>query len=195
MNTRGLRVTAPPLVPGVVIRSIRPDDATRLLGFHTRLSDDTIRNRFFGPHRVLPEAEVHRFTSPVPGNDAALVATLDEEIVAVGRYNRLGRDDAAEVAFVVQDAYQGHGIGTSLLTLLAHIAWDDGIHRFVADTFADNLTMLGVFMHTPEAVTVLRTRRDGSVVHLVMSVVPAENTLALAAASVDRSGREIEAAR
>ena len=200
MNTFGTRASAPTLLPGVVIRSIRPDDARRLRTFHARLSDDTIRNRFFGPHRILPDAEVRRFTSPVPGNDAALVATLDEEIVAVGRYMRLGRGDAAEVAFVVQDAYQGHGIGTSLLTLLAHIAWDDGIHRFVADTFANNLTMLGVFMHTPEAVTVLRTRRDGSVVHLVMGVVPAEKMLALAAAPVERTrtnrrGSEIEAAR
>src|ERR1700730_15781718 len=104
MNTHGLGATAPRLVPGIVIRSIRPDDATRLHAFHARLSDDTIRNRFFGAHRVLPDAEVRRFTSPVPGNDAALVATLDEEIVAVGRYNRFGGDDAAEVAFVVQDA-------------------------------------------------------------------------------------------
>jgi GNAT superfamily N-acetyltransferase len=172
--------SCPPRVPGVVIRSIRPDDATRLRAFHARLSDDTIRNRFFGLHRFLPDAEVDRFTSPARGNEVALVATVEEEIVAVGRYIRLS-GDAAEVAFVVQDAHQGHGIGSTLLTLLAQIAWDDGIHRFVADTFAANLAMLGVFMHTPGAVTVESTRRDGPVVHLVMGVVRAENSLALMA--------------
>jgi GNAT superfamily N-acetyltransferase len=176
ITTPGRSGAVPP-VPGVVIRPIRPDDATRLRAFHARLSDDTIRNRFFGFHRFLPDAEVDRFTSPVRGNEVALVATFEEEIVAVGRYIRLSGDNA-EVAFVVQDAYQGHGIGSRLLTLLAQIAWDDGIHRFVADTFAANLAMLGVFKHTPGAVTVESLRRDGSVVHLVMGVVPAENRLA-----------------
>jgi GNAT superfamily N-acetyltransferase len=164
-------------VSGVVIRSIRPDDARGLQAFHARLSDDTVRNRFFGPHRVLADAEVHRFTSVVRETEVALVATVDEEIVAVGRYIRLGMDDAAEVAFVVQDGYHGHGIGTALLTLLARIAWDDGIRRFIADTLATNRAMLDVFMQTPQAVTVMNTRREGSVTHLVMGVVPADNLL------------------
>ncbi len=82
---------------------------------------------------------------------------------------RLGSGDA-EVAFVVQDGYQGHGIGTELFTLLARIGWDDGVRRFVADTFADNHAMLDVFLHTPGAVTLMRTRRDGNVVHLTMAV-------------------------
>jgi hypothetical protein len=61
---------------GAVIRSIRPSDAAGLRGFHARLSDDTIRNRFFGPHAVLPEAEVRRFTSLLPEREVALVATI-----------------------------------------------------------------------------------------------------------------------
>jgi RimJ/RimL family protein N-acetyltransferase len=168
----------------MVIRSIRPADAPGLRAFHARLSDDTIRNRFFGLHRVLPDAEVRRFTSPVPGAEVALVATVEEKIVAVARYIRLGGYDSAEVAFVVQDAYQGRGIGTELLTLLADTARDDGIHRFVADTFAANRPMLDVFMHTPQAVTVMSTRRDGSVVHLVMAVTPTSSMFRWPAASI-----------
>ncbi len=164
----------------VVIRSIRPDDAAGLQAFHARLSNDTIRNRFLGIHPMLRDAEAHRFTSVLRGKDAALVATIDEAIVAVGRYVGLSGGDA-EVAFVVEDPYQGHGIGTAVLTLLAHIAWDDGIRRLVADTFAANGAMLDVFMHTPQAVTVVNTRRDGSVVHVVMTVVPPSSLLAPAA--------------
>jgi GNAT superfamily N-acetyltransferase len=106
----------------------------------------------------------------------ALVATIGEDIVGVGRSIRLGGGDAAEVAFVIQDGFQGRGLGTALLTRLAGIARVDGIHRFVADTFATNRPMLDVFMHTP-AVAVTGTRRDGSVVHLVMDVRPAVNLL------------------
>jgi GNAT superfamily N-acetyltransferase len=163
----------------VVIRSIRPADAAGLQAFHARLSNDTIRNRFLGVHRVLRDTEAHGFTSVLRGKDAALVATVDEVIVAVGRYVGLSGADA-EVAFVVEDPYQGHGIATALLTLLAHSAWDDGIRRLVADTFATNRAMLDVFMHTPRAVTVLNTRRDGSVVHVVMAVVPPNSLLAAA---------------
>jgi GNAT superfamily N-acetyltransferase len=77
-----------------------------------------------------------------------------------------------KVAFVVEDGYQHHGIGTTLLDLLARLGWADGLRRFVADTFATNGSMLDVFMHTPAAVTVLTTRRDGPVVHLVMGITP-----------------------
>jgi RimJ/RimL family protein N-acetyltransferase len=164
----------------VVIRSIRPEDAAGLHAFHGRLSDDTIRNRFLGPHPVLRDAEAHRFTALARGEGAALVAIVDEVIVAAGRYVRLSGGDAAEVAFVVEDPYQCRGIGTALLTLLAHIAWDDGIRHLVADTFATNRAMLDVFMHTPHAVTVMNTRRDGSVVHLVMGVVPPDSMLSSA---------------
>jgi GNAT superfamily N-acetyltransferase len=190
MTTPGARANAAPPVPGVVIRSIRPDDATCLRAFQARLSDDTIRNRFFRLHRALPDAEVHRSTSPTPGNKAALVVTVDEEIVAVGRYIRLGVDGVAEVAFVVQEGYQGHGIATALLTLLERIAWDDGIRCFVADTLAAKWLMLDIFMHTPQAVTVIYTRQDGPVVHLVMGVVPAENRRALVADPAERSRAE-----
>ena len=162
---------------GVVIRSIRPDDATGLQTFHAHLSDDTIRNRFLGAHPVLTDAEAHQLTSFALGAEVAFVATADEVIVAVGRYVRLGGGDAAEVAFVVADLHQGHGIGTALLTLLARVAWDDGIRRFEADTFAVNAAMLHVFMHTPRAVAVESARQDGPVDHLVMGVVPPESLL------------------
>jgi GNAT superfamily N-acetyltransferase len=176
MTERAPREGAAGPPAGTVIRSIRPSDAAGLRGFHARLSDDTIRNRFFGPHAILPAAEVRRFTSVSPEREVALVATIGEDIVGVGRFIRLGGGDAAEVAFVIQDGYQGRGLGTALLTRLAGIARADGIHRFVADTFVTNRPMLDVFMHTP-AVAVTDTRRDGSVVHLVMVVQPAVNLL------------------
>jgi GNAT superfamily N-acetyltransferase len=158
-------------MPGLVVRSIRPGDATALQAFHNRLSADTVCNRFFGVHPHLPDAEARRFTDLGPGQQA-LVATHDDQIIGVGRFIRLGSGDGAEVAFVVQDGYQGHGICTELFTLLARIGWDDGVRHFIADTYADNRAMLDVFMHTPGAVTVTKTRRDGRVIHLTMAVTP-----------------------
>jgi GNAT superfamily N-acetyltransferase len=164
------QVMSPATGSAVVVRSIRPDDAAALQAFHRRLSDDTVRNRFFGFHPELNEQEARRFTALEPGAEMALVATVHERIVGVGRSVRLGDGAAAEVAFVVEDGYQHRGIGSGLLSLLARLEWSEGIRTFVADTFTTNRTMLDVFMHTPRAVTVVTTRRDGSVVHLVMRV-------------------------
>ena len=158
---------APP-PDAIVYRSIRPDDAAGLQAFHRRLSDDTVRNRFFGVHRELSDQEAQRFTSLTAGEETAVVGTVSGQIIAVGRSIRVGDGDAAEVAFVVEDGYQHHGIGTTLLALLARFAWADGVRHFVADTFASNRLMLDVFMHSPQSVTVLSTRRDASVIHLVM---------------------------
>ncbi|MDQ2959582.1 MAG: GNAT family N-acetyltransferase [Candidatus Dormibacteraeota bacterium] len=164
--------------PTIVVRSIHPSDQLGLRAFHHRLSDDTVRNRYFGSHPVLSVSEALRLTTLTPGSETALVATAGERIVGVGRSIRLGEGDAAEVAFVVADGYQHNGIGTELLTLLARLGWGDGIRRFVADTFATNTAMLYVFRHSPGAVTVLTTERDGSVVHLVMAITPPTAMLA-----------------
>ncbi len=169
--TASALVADPPVgVPGFVLRSVRSDDASALQDFHNRLSADSVRNRFFGVHPHLSDDEARRFTDLGPGQQA-LVATFDLRIIALGRFIRLGSGEA-EVAFVVQDGYQGHGIGTELFTLLARIGWDDGIRHFVADTYADNAAMLNVFLQTPGAVTVTKTRRDLNVIHLTMAITP-----------------------
>jgi GNAT superfamily N-acetyltransferase len=173
VNDTGVAISVPQRAsPAVVVRSIRRADASSLRAFHRRLSADTIRNRFFGLHPELSAQEALRFTSLTSGVETALVATIADRIVAVGRSVRLICGDAAEVAFVVEDEYEHHGIGTILLGLLARLGWADGVRRFVADTFVTNRSMLNVFMHTPSAVTVLTTRRDGSVVHIVMRITP-----------------------
>jgi GNAT superfamily N-acetyltransferase len=173
VNGTGVTISVPHRAPlAVVMRSIRADDASALRAFHRRLSADTVRNRFFGLHPELSAQEARRFTSLTAGVETALVAMVADRIVAVGRSVRLSCGDAAEVAFVVEDEYEHHGIGTTLLRLLARLGWADGVRRFVADTFVSNRSMLNVFMHTPGAVTVLTTRRDGSVVHIVMRITP-----------------------
>ena len=68
----------------------------------------------------------------------AFVAFLRDEMIGVGRYDRLEGGDEAEVAFAVADAHQGRGLATLLLEYLASYAADNGITRFAADTLIDN---------------------------------------------------------
>jgi len=97
------------------LRPIRPDDAARLSEFHRRLSPHSVYLRFFTFHPTLSAAEVQRFTCVDYVNRLALVAEVDDRLIAIGRFDREPGASEAEVAFVVSDEYQHHGIGTLLL--------------------------------------------------------------------------------
>jgi acetyl coenzyme A synthetase (ADP forming)-like protein len=127
------------------VRPIRADDAQALPDLHARLSEESIYKRFFSPHPVLTAEEIERFANVDYADRMALVAVINDELVAVARYDRVPDGDAAEVAFVVDDRHQGRGLGTLLLEHLAGIARERGISRFVADTLVGNEAMLGVF--------------------------------------------------
>jgi acetyltransferase len=83
-------------------------------------------------------------------NDMALVATsLDERgqarLVAVARLIKTAGSNVAEVAFVVADQHQHHGLGTYLLDRIIYIAKKEGIGVLEAVVLADNFSMKGLF--------------------------------------------------
>ena len=134
----------------VRVRPILSEDTERLRAFHSHLSRDSVIFRFF---RYMPELSVYdaeRFTHLDYVDRMALVATLgtgdQEQILAVVRYDRIG-SESAEVAFVVADAWQGHGIASALLLQLAAYARERGIRRLLAITMSSNRRMLEVLRH------------------------------------------------
>lgn len=134
----------------VIVRPIRPDDTQRLRAFHSRLSLETIRLRFFAALPVLPLEMAERLTHVDYENRMALVATAgagdDEQLVAVVRYDRAG-PTAGEVAFVVEDCWQGRGIATALLHRLAEYARARGFVELVAQTMGWNTRMHSLLRH------------------------------------------------
>ena len=132
----------------VSLRPIRPDDAAGLVDFHRHLSPDSVYRRFFSVHPVLSAAEVERFTCVDHIDREALVAADGDRLVAVGRYDRCPGTPEAEIAFVVADEYQHHGIATALLGALADAARQVGVATFVASVLAENRAMLDVFRHS-----------------------------------------------
>ncbi|MBN2187202.1 MAG: GNAT family N-acetyltransferase, partial [Dehalococcoidia bacterium] len=68
-----------------------------------------------------------------------------KDIVAIGRYYRLPKRHSAEVAFAIEDAYQGKGIGTKLVEWLANVARENNITSFEADVLGENREMMIVF--------------------------------------------------
>jgi len=130
------------------VRPIRPDDASRLATFHRHLAPHSIYLRFFSFHPYLSDRELENFTCVDYEDRLALVAELDGQLLAVGRYDRTPGSTEAEVAFVVADDFQHHGIGGLLLDELARAALERGITTFVADTLQENHAMLDVFFHS-----------------------------------------------
>jgi GNAT superfamily N-acetyltransferase len=130
------------------VRPIRPNDAEQLVAFHQHLSPQSVYLRFFTFHPTLSEAEVARFTTVDYVDRLALVATVEDRLVAVGRFDRAPGASEAEVAFIVADEFQHHGIGSLLLDELARAARARGVESFKADTLAENAAMLDVFRHS-----------------------------------------------
>ena len=131
-----------------LLRPIRPDDAERLIQFHQHLSQRSTYLRFFTVHPTLSPEEVKRFTTVDYEDRLALVVERDEQLIAVGRFDRIVGTPDAEVAFVVADDYQHHGLGSLLLDELARAARARGVKTFVAETLWENKPMLDVFHHS-----------------------------------------------
>lgn len=130
----------------VVIRPITPLDAPALRAFHAALSDSTIYLRYFAPHPELSDSDLSHLTEVDYRNRVALVAWDGPDLVGVGRFDRVG-EATAEVAFVVRDDHQGHGLGSTLLQQLAHAARDRGIRTLVAEVLPQNGRMIHTFEH------------------------------------------------
>lgn len=134
----------------VSVRAIRPDDMERLQQFHARLSPDTIVMRYFRAAPVLYNRDARRLTHLDYDNRMALVATVgagdDERIIGVVRYERVSATEG-ELAFVVEDQWQGLSISTRLLAQLLAYARSRGFERMTAITMATNVRMRGVLAH------------------------------------------------
>lgn len=151
------------------VRPIAPSDADALVRFHAQLSDRTIRLRFFNLHRNLDSEEVAHFTRVDGFNRAAYVVERQGEIVGVGRYDRCEKPCRAEVAFVVADDFQHHGLGSMLLERLVLAARRCGIAEFKASVLAENSAMLAVFRGAGFPMTRTRTY---DVIELTMEIGP-----------------------
>ena len=68
-----------------------------------------------------------------------------DDIIAIGRFYLDKTTNMAEVAFVVHDDWQNHGIGQFLLQHLTNIARRNGVRGFTAEVLRANRAMQRVF--------------------------------------------------
>ncbi len=156
----------------VPFRLIRPDDVPALRRFHGRLSEKTIYLRFFGSLKELPEAKANYFAH-VDGVDHLAFVALDpddpDEIIALVRYDREPDSERAEYAALVEDRWQGHGVGIELTRRLVDEARDKEVRFFYAMVMGQNTRMLELLrrLDLPE-----QERVEDGVKHVEVELVP-----------------------
>jgi RimJ/RimL family protein N-acetyltransferase len=99
----------------------------------------------------------------------------DGELIGVARYTYDTQADEAEIAIVIEDPWQGRGIGKRLLGELMGYAEGKGIRRFRAYVLGDNLRMLELIRRVT---TVLDRRLESGVVSLLLAPLrPSQRTV------------------
>lgn len=159
-----------------LVRAIRADDRHRLQTAFLALDPESVYLRYFAYKRELTEADLDRMCKPDFVERVVLVVTVgvgaDEIIIGSGGYVMHATSDGArvaEVAFAVEEDFQGQGIASKLLLVLVDLGREDGIARFDAEVLSRNTPMLAVFQGS--GLPMHQQRGDDGVVTLSMSLL------------------------
>lgn len=127
----------------VVIRLARPEDAEGVADMHARSSEATRYQRYFTPHTDWREDQLRRVAGGHRG--ATLVAVnWRGDIVGLGNVfpDRPEETSTAEIAVIVEDSWQGRGLGGRLLQHLVDLARRQGFDEVLALVLASNIGMV-----------------------------------------------------
>jgi len=162
----------------VTVRAIRADDLDALQAALRRLDEAAFYLRFFGPKRELTQRELTEATEVDFVRTIALVTCIQDEtgerIIGAGRYIAYGDadpPDRAELAFTVEEDYQGLGIASITLRHLAAIAKQMGIAELYAEVLPENRGMLKVLQRSGFP---LRQEFADGLVHVILSLAGEE---------------------
>ncbi len=157
----------------LTIRSLRPDDRERMAQAVHGLDQQSIYTRLFSHRRELTESGLERIMRNDQQHELVIVATIgtgeSESIIGSGRYVITAEAPLrrAEIAFVVEEDYQGQGVAGGLLRALAAAARAHNVAVFEAEVLAENPSMLRVFQRSGLP---MQRRTDGGVVHLELAL-------------------------
>jgi acyl-CoA hydrolase len=133
----------------VRFRAIKPSDEDAMRRLFYRFSDQTVYRRFFYPIRIMPHDKMQAYVNVDYSEMMSVVALVKdpdkETIIAEARYAKDEQNAYGDVAFVVDEKYQGLGIATYMYEMLIRLAKERGLKGFTAKVLQANKVMMKVF--------------------------------------------------
>ncbi len=133
----------------VRFRHIKPSDEEEMRRLFYRFSDNSVYYRYFSPIKTMPHAKMQQYVNVDCNHVISIVALVgppeDERIIAEARFVKDKKRPYGDVAFIVDEDYQGLGIATYLYQMLIRVAKERGLKGFTADVLASNKSMMKVF--------------------------------------------------
>jgi acetate---CoA ligase (ADP-forming) len=134
---------------GVFLKPATEKDIPLVGNFMKRISRESLRMRFMASISEVSSTTIKNLCSGDFKQEGCLLAIIGEDkykrVIGLGNYIATGNGHTAEVAFLIQDTYQGRGISTILLERLAGLAAANGFIDFEAEVLPDNQPMMNVF--------------------------------------------------
>jgi len=132
----------------VTVRFVEPRDAEELQNYFRSLSTRSRYNRFLGAMSELSKSQLDHFIHVGEDERFSVVATMNidgfETIVGEARYAFHADTGSLEFGLSIDDRWQGHGIGSSLLKNLECRAAAFGAERLFGDTLRSNDAMIAL---------------------------------------------------
>ena len=161
----------------ILLRAIYPEDAEACLNFIHRISDQTKYLRF-GHSKEAAGIDSARHFCDVDYASAFVLAAEavhdSKEIVAIARYLKLPGKNSAEIFMLVDEIYQGRGLGIVLLENLAKVARSRGISTFESDVAVENGPIHSLITGFGFHVTKILEK---NISHVVMPIVSSKKSI------------------
>ncbi|MBN1653841.1 MAG: GNAT family N-acetyltransferase [Deltaproteobacteria bacterium] len=126
----------------VFFRPAKPTDAKEMQRMFYRLSPNSVRMRYHGTIKTLSRSDAQRLAHVDYSQDMAIVGLVgpryNQTIIAEARYMYNPSNNMGEFDIVIDEKYQGRGIGTFLANHLNKIAFSRNLNGVYAEVIAQN---------------------------------------------------------
>ncbi|HOE20652.1 MAG TPA: GNAT family N-acetyltransferase [Spirochaetota bacterium] len=133
----------------VKFRPIKLSDEDMMRRLFYQFSDESKYLRYFARIRTMPHKQMQSYVNIDYDKILAIVGIIEhagtERIIAEARYAYDENDKSYEMAFIVDEEFQGKGIATFLARYLMKIAKERKIERVSANVLPQNDKMIKVF--------------------------------------------------
>lgn len=136
----------------VNFRAIKPSDEEDMRRFFYRFSDQMIFYRFFYLVQTMTHDQMQEYVNVDYTKEISIVGLVgnadNEKIIAEARFIKDEDSNYGELAFLIDEAYQGIGVGTYLFHFLIKLAKNQGLEGFTAEVLPENQPMMKLFQKT-----------------------------------------------